>query len=43
MARILIIDDDEAFRADVRKEQIDTDGDVYPGSEAGRTERDRTR
>jgi uncharacterized protein (TIGR02271 family) len=27
----------------VRKEQIETDGDVYPGGEAGRTERDRTR
>jgi len=28
---------------EIRKEQIETDGDVYPGSEAGRTERDRTR
>ena len=28
---------------EVRKEQIETDGDVYPGTDAGRTERDRTR
>src|ERR1700712_2887989 len=28
---------------EVRKEQIETDGDVYPGGAAGRTERDRTR
>ena len=28
---------------EVRKEQIETDGDVYPGGDAARTERDRTR
>jgi hypothetical protein len=28
---------------EVRKEQIETDGDVSPGGEAGRAERDRTR
>jgi uncharacterized protein (TIGR02271 family) len=27
---------------DVRKEQIETDGDVYPGGQSGRPERDRT-
>jgi uncharacterized protein (TIGR02271 family) len=35
--------EEQTVSDEVRKEQIETDGDVYPGGQAGQTERDRNR